>query len=148
MKIIRTTGTNKNFVLLSKKLEEFQFSLLPELKTVNYNLTENMQDISGFVAYQNTTPIACIGFKKIDEQTCEIVRVFVLKEYRNKGIASALFLKILDLAKSLDYKRAEMFVWAQATEAVNLYKKLGFKNTSPKLSQIINANYIIFSKTL
>ena len=94
MKIIQTTGTDKNFVLLSKKLEEFQFNILPELKNTNYNLTENMQEISGFVAYQDATPIACIGLKKIDEQTCEIVRVFVSENFRNKGIASAMFLKI------------------------------------------------------
>lgn len=148
MKILETTGLNKDFMFLSQQLENYQFELIPQLKQADYNLTENMNSIIGFVVYNNNVPIACIGLKPINKTTCEIVRVYVEKEYRNNGLATKLFSKILGLAKNLDYKNVEMVAWAKATPAINLYKKLGFTASTEKLSQITNSNYIVFTKNL
>lgn len=126
MKIIRVESANKNFKNLCKQLEEYQFELLPILKQKNYSLTQNLNEIFPFIMYEKNTPIGCIGVKKISNESCEIVRVFVDKKYRGKGYSLKLFDAAESFAKSLGYKKAELVVWSVAKPAVALYKKLGY----------------------
>ena len=100
MNILKVKGTNKNFETLCKQLEDYQFSLLPSLRDKKYSLTHDLSDILGYVLIDNEKPIASMGIKKVDENTCELVRVFVCEDYRGKGCASRLFRETENLAKS------------------------------------------------
>ena len=55
----------------------------------------------------------------------DIVRVAVLPEHRNKGIAKAV------LTKSLEYASGEVFLDVRESNsaAISLYKSLGFEDT-------------------
>ena len=127
MEIKKVNGINNDFFKLSQKLENFQFALMPVLKERGYSLTENLDEIEGFIIYEKKEPVASIGLKKITNDSCEIVRVFVCDEYRGKGYAKILFENIENLAKELGFKKAEMIAWTKATAALGLYKKLGYK---------------------
>lgn len=135
MNIVKVNGTNKDFFKLCENLEEFQFNLIPVLKEKGYNLTENLNDIVGFVLYIDNLPIGSIGLKKIDESTCEIVRVFIREDYRGNGYAKLLFEKIENLAKTMGFKKAEMVAWCKAKSALRLYKKLNFTFSEEKESK-------------
>lgn len=135
MEYFKVNGMNKDFLYLCKKLENFQFKLMPELKEKGYNLTEDLQDIVGYVLYIDKKPIGSIGLKRISQEVCEIVRVFICEEYRGKGFATLLFDKIENLAKMLGYKKAEMVAWCKASAAIKLYKKLGFTCSEKKNSE-------------
>ena len=135
MQIKQVNGSHQDFFELSRKLEDFQFNLMPVLKEKGYNLTENLEEITGFILYINENPVGSIGLKKIDDDTCEIVRVFVDDNYRGNGYAKLLFEKIENLAKEMGFKKAEMIAWCKAESALSLYKKLNFISTSPKESE-------------
>ena len=149
MQFSQVNGTNKDFLQLCNKLQDFQFHLMPVLKDKGYNLTENLDCITGFILYDNKKPIGSIGLKKVSVDTCEIVRVFLEEEYRGNGYSKLLFEKIEALAKELNYKKAEMVAWSKATTAINLYKKLGYNSSDEKYSEwFTGLKYIEFHKTL
>ena len=135
MEIVKVKGVDKDFELLCRELENFQYNMIPILKEKDYNLTDDLGDVTGFVLYDNKKPIASIGLKKISENTCEIVRVFVLEDYRGNGYAGMLFDKIENLAKELGFKNAEMVAWCDAKSALRLYEKLGYKKSEEKISE-------------
>ena len=56
----------------------------------------------------------------------EIGRVFVSKKYRNKGIATKLFEAAEKQAKILNAKKLILDTYERLSDAVRLYKKLGF----------------------
>ena len=135
MEIIKVDGGDKDFELMCKELENFQYNMIPVLKEKDYSLTDDLGDITGFVLYDNEKPIGSIGLKKITDDSCEIVRVFVLESCRGNGYAGMLFEKIENLAKELGFKNAEMVAWASAKSALRLYEKLGYKKSEEKISE-------------
>ncbi len=148
MEIIETNGINKDFKFLCTQLELFQYKLLPNLKNKEYNLTDDLEEISEFILYDNSKPIGCIGLKKIDSKSCEIVRVFVLDQYRGNGYASLLLKRIEDKAKSLGFTQVEMVAWCKATAALKLYEKFGFIKSEEKISEYFGYKYIELTKNL
>jgi len=135
MQIVKVDGNNKDFKLMCMQLENFQFNMIPILKEKEYSLTDDLNEISGYLLYDNEKPIGSIGLKKISDELCEIVRVFVLDEYRGNGYAGMLFEKIENLAKEQGFKKAEMVAWASAKSALRLYEKLGYLKTEEKVSE-------------
>ena len=149
MRIVKVDGNNQDFKLMCESLENFQFNMIPILKEKDYSLTDDLNEIIGFVLYDNEKPIGSIGLKKIADESCEIVRVFVLGEYRGNGYARILFEKIENLARELGFKKAEMVAWVSAKSALRLYEKLGYKKSEEKVSEWFGGEkYIELNKKL
>jgi ribosomal protein S18 acetylase RimI-like enzyme len=62
-----------------------------------------------------------------DEKVGEIHELFVLPEFRNRGIGSSLLLKALDYARNRNRRVAELWVGEKNENAKIFYKKFGFK---------------------
>lgn len=135
MRCLKVKGSNKDFVYLSERLQDFQYQLLPVLKEKGYTLTKGLQDVVGYVLYIDNQPIGSIGLKSVSNEVCEIVRVFVSEKFRGNGYATLLFDKIESLARELGFKKAEMVAWCEAEQALGLYKKLGYTCSEEKLSE-------------
>ena len=56
-----------------------------------------------------------------------IMKVAVHPEYRNRGIASRLLKEVLELLRGMGIKEVEIDVDMINEDAINLYKKVGFK---------------------
>lgn len=65
------------------------------------------------------------GYGNVDEYTPEFA-ISLYKEYRNRGIGTALMRKMLELLKELGYKKASLSV-QKDNYAVRMYEKVGFK---------------------
>jgi ribosomal protein S18 acetylase RimI-like enzyme len=149
MLVKQVNGFDKDFLFLSKCLEDFQFNLMPCLKEKGYSLTDDLDDIVGYILYDEEKPVASIGLKKVNDSRCEIVRVFVDENYRGKGLAKQLFKMIEEFAISLGYSIAEMVAWTKSESAVALYKKLGYKASVEMDSEwFVGLKYIEFEKEL
>lgn len=114
--ISRILNVDKNS--FSKEWKEEDYRKLNE----NYSLT-----IYTFEEGNNT-----IGFAVLMDSfdVIELVRVAVLKEYRNKGIAC----KIIEEATREISKNIILEVREKNEPAINLYKKIGFKEISRRKS--------------
>lgn len=135
MNFLEVKGTNKDFAECCKKLEDYQYNLIPILKEKDYFLTKNLEEVNGFVLYIDGKVVGSIGLKHVDNDTCEIVRVFIDQNYRGNGYGNKLIEKIEEYAKSKGYKKAEIVAWVKSTSAVCLYKKFNYIVKSEKVSE-------------
>lgn len=64
------------------------------------------------------------------EDKLEIQRIYVLKEYKGRHIGKRLIQKAIEIAKSNSQKYIWLGVWEKNINAINFYKKQGFKKYS------------------
>ena len=87
---------------------------------------ENLIATSGICFY--TVPPS---FSNLTGNTSYIMNMYTLEQYRNQGIASELFERIIEEAKSRGCKK----IYLHATESGRpLYKKFGFKETDNEMA--------------
>ncbi|MBK8608656.1 MAG: GNAT family N-acetyltransferase [Chitinophagaceae bacterium] len=78
------------------------------------------------VCYNNNKPVACGAFKKMDEQTVEIKRMYVIPDCRGLGIGHKLLTELEIWAASLDFRKCVLETGKKQPEAIRLYQKAGY----------------------
>lgn len=84
-----------------------------------------------WIAEENGEVMGSCGVYPTDglpEGWCEIVKFYMDKRTRGKGIGSKLFVKALESARDLGYKTAYLETFPQFGDAVGMYGHYGFKN--------------------
>ena len=79
-----------------------------------------------FVAFYEGKLAGCIGLKKIDDDICEMKRLYVRPEFRGKHIGNILASRIVEEAKNIGYKSMVLDTLPFLTSAIKMYKKIGF----------------------
>ncbi len=82
-----------------------------------------------YIATVDDNDAGCIAFRKLDDETCEIKRVFLYDEYRGLGLGHKMMEHVISDAKKCGYKTIVLDTLPVLTEALGLYKKLGFETT-------------------
>lgn len=77
------------------------------------------------VFYENQVA-GCIALRKIDDEKCEMKRLYVRPEFRNKGIARMLTEKIVSDAKEIGYSSMLLDTLPFLQTALKMYKQMGF----------------------
>ena len=104
------------------------------------NLEEELNDLKAKYTYPNGRIIAalvdekvvgCVAFYKHNLKRCEMKRLYVKKEYRHLKIGQKLVEEIIALAKKDGYQEMVLDTIKPLTSAINLYKKMGFKEIKP-----------------
>jgi len=74
----------------------------------------------------------CIALHRLDEDICEMKRLYLRPEFRGKGLGRALAETIISEAPLAGYKRMRLdTVEPVMKTAVEIYRKLGFKEIAP-----------------
>ncbi len=118
-------GEVKNFVLGVLKEQGFEFDPNKDFDLDNID-KHYLQ--SGGVFYVGIVDGAIIGtsaVRRIDNNRCEIKRIYVRKDFRGRGFGRELFLKALEFAGQ-NYSVAVLKTDARLTDAIGLYLKNGF----------------------
>ncbi|WP_395077082.1 GNAT family N-acetyltransferase [Flavobacterium sp.] len=127
--LTRTTSENPDFQTLIIELDRL-------LKITDgddhdfysqYNETENIKNV--LIFYDNQKPVGCGAFKAYDVNTAEIKRMYVLPEYRGKGIAPKILNELEVWSKELNYKKCILETGIKLQSAIALYLKSGYKIT-------------------
>ncbi len=82
------------------------------------------------VAFIENTPVGSGAFKAYDTATVEIKRMFVLPEFRGRGIAASILTELETWAASLQYKSCVLETGKKQPEAIALYQKMGYTITA------------------
>ena len=105
MKIIRTDAKNPDFIRLISELDAY-------LKVTDgedhefYNQFNGLDNIKNVViAYKDKQAIGCGAFKKFDDETAEIKRMYVKINHRGYGIAQAILNSLELWASEKDFKK-------------------------------------------
>lgn len=79
-----------------------------------------------YLAYYNEELAGCIGLRKIDEQNCEMKRLYVRPKFRGKQIGNQLVRKIIEDAKEIGYSHMLLDTLPFLENAISMYRKCGF----------------------
>ncbi len=79
-----------------------------------------------YLARADGQSAGCIALRKLDQDTCELKRLYVRPAFRGQGIASALVRRLLVDARAIGYRRMRLDTLPFLREAIALYRKLGF----------------------
>ena len=97
---------------------------------------EDMEEISSHYAAPGGTFLVLLDGKavvgtgavrRIDEQTCELKRMWFLPMYRGRGHGTRMSQRLLEFARSAGYRRVRLDTSPELHAANRLYRRLGFQ---------------------
>jgi ribosomal protein S18 acetylase RimI-like enzyme len=85
-----------------------------------------------YLGYYNAVAVAYLKLNFDKSQThkadsLEIERIYVLREYKGRGIGKQLLGKAIEITENAKLKNICLGVWEKNTEAIAFYRKHGFK---------------------
>jgi putative acetyltransferase len=126
LRFIRTNSSHKDFIKLVQMLDA-ELAVRDGADHAFYAQFNKILMIQhALVAYENDEPVACGGFKQFDETSVEVKRMYVLPQYRNKGIAAAVLQQLEQWAKEESYSSTVLETGMKQPEAIRLYEKSGY----------------------
>lgn len=83
------------------------------------------------IAFDSIIPIGCIALRKIEDNICEMKRLYIKPEYRRKGLGKQLAHQIINIAIDKGYKAMRLDTLQSMKGAIDLYRALGFNEIEP-----------------
>jgi len=132
--------------MMSTVLAEYKMSLdfqgpdkdLEDLQNIYFNNKGVF-----FVAELDGKIIGSVAVSKIDDEKCELRKLYVLKEHREKSFGRMLLDKAVNFALANGYVEMELEVSEKHKQAIHLYEKRGFvKSEIPSSCPRCNFIYV------
>ena len=154
LRLARNKDGNQIINLIKRCFKDYKNCYLdvdndsPELRDV-YSYFKNKKG-KFWVYVDKNKIIGCMGYIPHEKNNLEIHKLYIDKNYRMKGLAKKLMLRIESIAKK--YKKRKIVLWTDTRfkEAHKMYKKLNYKKMSKtrKLNDISNTTEYSFYKVI
>ena len=148
MNLIRTNSLNTDFrelcLQLDRELEARYGNVQSEYD--RYNVIEDNRTV--IVGYIDGIPAGIGCFKVFSEDSVEIKRMFVKAEHRRKGLSTGILSALENWAREQGFNSAILETGKGQPEAINLYKKQGYKIIENYGQYIGNMNSLCMKKEL
>lgn len=83
------------------------------------------------VAEEDGEIAGCVALRRLDDEACEMKRMFVRSDVHGRGLGDLLGRAIVDEARRIGYRRMMLDTGPAQREAQGLYRKLGFHDVEP-----------------
>ena len=124
--LVRSETAHADFKTLVAQLDKELWDRYPDIQAqyAPNNKVENIR--TAIIAYHGNKPVGIGCFRPVDEKTTEIKRMFVLPEYRGKGIAASILGALEAWAKEQSFTRTVLESGDRQPEALHLFEKSGY----------------------
>lgn len=131
---IKTAKTSFDFSAAKEIILEYVDWLGFNLEFQNFdyeinNLQEMYSEPEGsmFLASINNKFVGVAGIRKFENNICELKRMYVKPEYRNKGIGRKILEYSIESAKKFNYEKMKLDTDDLMQAAIKLYLDFGFE---------------------
>ena len=127
IEIIQTDSTNDNFRILISKLDKELFNRYGQIQNSfnKQNIIETSAKV--IIVKVDDKPVGCGCYKKYNEDTVEIKRMYIDTKFRGQGLSKIILGELENLAKVSGYKNTILETGNKQPEAIGLYKIFGYK---------------------
>jgi putative acetyltransferase len=145
---IRTDSENKYFQDLVKELDD-DLKIRDGADHTFYSQFNKIDKIKyAIVALDNGMPVGCGAIKELTNDSMEVKRMYVPISRRGQGIATEILKELETWAHELKYSKCLLETGKKQPEAIELYKKNGYR-IIPNYGQYKNVeNSVCFEKLL
>lgn len=127
IKIVKVKNTDPDLIALVRQLDADLNARYGQLQG-QYNAYNSLQSLdAAFVLYADENPAACGAYKRHDDRTAEIKRVFVDPHFRDKGFARKMMAALEQSAAQNGYHTCVLETGVKQNEAISLYHTSGYK---------------------
>jgi ribosomal protein S18 acetylase RimI-like enzyme len=98
---------------------------------INFPKKYKEPDGTFIIAKDNDNVVGCVGLRKLDENICEMKRLFVNDKYKGKGIGKKLVEIIIEEAKYKNYRKIRLDTLKTMENALKIYYKNNFYEIEP-----------------
>ncbi|SHI33285.1 GNAT family N-acetyltransferase [Flavobacterium terrae] len=144
MNLVKTNSDNLDFKKLSALFDEYLVDIDGDEREF-FAFYNNVVLENVLVIYENEQAVGCGGFKKYDDTTAEIKRMFVHPNHRNKGIARIILTELENWATEKGFTSYILETSPKLTSAVSLYQKTGY-HLIPNYGQYVGVENSICMK--
>ena len=118
--IFRGTRPLEDFIAYHESIHELQ-----DMDDIQANYFENGGIFLGM--FEGNEMICTGAIRRLDDETCELKRLWLLTEYHGRGLGYRMLTELLAIAKERGYKRMRLETDPIAqSRALNFYKRIGF----------------------
>ena len=110
-------------------LREYADGLSVDLSFQNFEA--ELADPLGFYELVLLAEDGCVALRRIDEETCEMKRLFVRRAGRGGGLGRRLAEAVIAEARARGYRRIVLDTLPEMAAAQALYRSLGFREREP-----------------
>jgi GNAT superfamily N-acetyltransferase len=74
----------------------------------------------------------CVALHRLDDEICEMKRLYLRPQFRGQGIGRVLVERVIDEARTIGYRRMRLDTVAPIMrDAVAMYRRFGFREIAP-----------------
>ncbi len=126
MRLERTTIQDHHFLELVKALDA-SLKITDGADHAFYNQFNGTDSLDAvIVAYSGTKAVGCGAFRRKEQRTVEIKRMYTLPEYRQQGIARAILAALEAWAVVFGHTECILETGVNQVEALAFYPKVGY----------------------
>ncbi|MEW6055025.1 MAG: GNAT family N-acetyltransferase [Bdellovibrionota bacterium] len=125
------------------QIKELVFSVLREygLAPDSSGIDRDLEDLEEFyfshrgyfeVLELGGKIIGTFGLNHLSDQTCELRKMYLSDKHRGKGLGKTLLTRAIEKARDLGFAKIQLETASALKEAIELYKKFGFKPIEAK----------------
>jgi putative acetyltransferase len=148
MHLLRTDSDNPDFRELVRQLDEW-LAYIDGADNAFYAKLNKIDKIkNAVVAYEGEVAIGCGAVRQFSPEAMEVKRMYTLPAHRKKGAAQAILADLEAWSREMGYKKCVLETGKRQPEAIELYKKRGYRSI-PNYGQYVGMeNSVCFEKEL